>query len=265
VTARGISIVSSPIPQFSNRFRVLPRLTLARFPAHDAPMRSPALATLLSVSALSVSLGFFGAGCGGGLKYRVDDSAMDAIPAGERQAVFAAQNELEIAKSEARTAATQLDAVDRDTGIAKTEKQQAELEIEKSTAEQEGANQSRDENRAAAAKHAKDAAELGVKAAEAKLSWLDEKKDWLKAAKAAADAHVGAAQAKVELEKAKVAQQKGIKPDSDFSVGNYQDQYNDQNDDWQSAKKKAASEEKDAKEAEKKWQDLTAQVQKMKA
>ena len=227
-------------------------------------MRTPAPSTLLACSTTALLFGVFAAGCGGGLKYRVDDSAMDAIPAGDRQTVFAAQNELEIAKSETRTATTQLESLDRDTEIAKTEKQQADLEVEKAIAEQEGAVASRDENRAASSKHAKDTADLGVKAAEAKLSWLDEKKDWLKASLNAANAHVGAAQAKVELEKAKVAQQKGIKPDSDFSVSNYQSQFNDQNDDWQSAKKKAASEEKDAKEAEKKWQDLTAQVQKMK-
>jgi hypothetical protein len=241
------------------------RLTLGRNPAHDARMRTSAPPALLALSSTAVLLAVLGAGCGGGLKYRVDDSAMDAIPAGERQTVFAAQNEVEIAKSETRTATTQLESVDRDTGIAKTEKQQAELEVEKAIAEEEGAVASRDENRAAASKHAKNAADLGVKAADAKLSWLEQKKEWLEATRDAATAHATAAQAKVELEKAKVAQQKGIKPDGDFAVSNYQDQYNDQNDDWQSAKKKAASEEKDAKEAEKKWQDLTAQVQKMKA
>jgi hypothetical protein len=213
------------------------------------------LVTLLLVAALTA--------CGGALKYHVDDGALDAVPAGDRQGVFAAQNELEIAKSEQRTADSQLESLDRDKDIAKTEKQQASLEVEKATAEQEGAVQSRDENRANASRHGKDAADLGVKAADAKLDWLDEKKDWLKASRAAADAHVLAAQAKVEYEKAKVAQAKGIKPDSDFSVGNYQDQWKDKNSDWESAKKKATSEEKDCKDSEKKWQDLVAQHQKM--
>src|SRR5580692_1112971 len=90
--------------------------------------------------------------CGGGLKYRVDDGALDAVPAGERQGVFTAQNDLEVAKSEQRTADSQLESLDRDKDIAKTEKQQASLEVEKATAEQEGAVQSRDENRANAAK-----------------------------------------------------------------------------------------------------------------
>jgi hypothetical protein len=201
--------------------------------------------------------------CGGGLKYKVDDGALDAVPAGDRQGVFAAQNDLEIAKSEQRTADSQLESLARDQDIAKTEKQQASLEIDKATAEQEGAIASRDENRANAAKHGKEAADVGAKAADAKIDWLNEKKDWLKATRDAADAHVAAAQAKVELEKAKVAQAKGIKPDSDFSLGNYEDQWKDKNSDWESAKKKAASEEKDSKESEKKWQDLVAQHQKM--
>ena len=45
----------------------------------------------------------------------------------------------------------------------------------------------------------------------------------------------------MELEKAKLAQQKGIKPSGDFAVGNFEDQWKDKNDDWQSAKKKADS------------------------
>ena len=57
---------------------------------------------------------------------------------------------------------------------------------------------------------------------------------------------------------------KPLKPDGDFSVGNYEDQWKDRDGDWQSAKKKAASAEKDAKSSEKKWQDLVAAHQKMK-
>ena len=52
----------------------------------------PNTRTLLVIAALV-------AGCGGGLKYKVDDGAMDNVPPGERQTVFQAQNELEVAKS----------------------------------------------------------------------------------------------------------------------------------------------------------------------
>ncbi|HVT06539.1 MAG TPA: hypothetical protein VHO67_03740, partial [Polyangia bacterium] len=78
------------------------------------------------------------------------------------------------------------------------------------------------------------------------------------------DAHQAAALAKVELEKAKLAQKKGIKPDSDFSVDHFQDQWKDKNDDWQSAKKSAESEQKDAESKEQKWKELTEQQSKMK-
>jgi hypothetical protein len=204
------------------------------------------------------------AGCGGGLKYKVDDTALDAVPAGERQDVFAAQNEVEIAHSEQRTAQNQLEQLDRDLDVAKTEKQQADLEVQKAATEQESANASHDENRANASRHGKEVADEGVTAAQAKLDWLGEKKDWLKAASKAADAHQDAALAKVELEKAKLAKQKGIKPSGDFSVGNYEDQWKDKNDDWQSAKKKADSEEKDAKSSEEKWKNASAAQAKMK-
>jgi hypothetical protein len=226
-------------------------------------MRTPTWILVARLVALAPAVALV-VSCGGGLKYKIDDGALDAVPAGERQGIFAAQNDLEVAKSETRTAQSQLDGLDRDRAIAKTEKEQASLEVDKAVAELEGAVQSRDENRAAAARHNKDAADFGVKVADQKLSYLDEKQDSLEAARAAADAHVAAAQAKIELEKAKVAQQKNIKPDSDFQVGNYDDQWKDKNGDWESAKKKAKSENDDAQEAQKKWQDMQTQLQKMK-
>ncbi len=226
--------------------------------------RNLAPTPLLVVAGLWLSSAAFGIGCGGGLKYKVDDTALDAVPAGERQDVFAAQNEVEIARSEQRTAKSQMDQLDRDLDVAKNEKKQADLEVEKAATEQESANASHDENLANSSKHGKEVADLGVKVSTAKLDWLDQKGDWLKAASKAAEAHQEAAQAKVELEKAKLAKQKGIKPGSDFSVDNYQDQWKDKNDDWQSAKKKADSEEKDTKEREEKWKDISTQQAKMK-
>src|ERR1022692_510032 len=226
--------------------------------------RNPARTPLLFLAGLCLTGAAFGIGCGGGLKYKVDDTALDAVPAGERQDVFAAQNEVEIARSEQRTAKSQMDQLDRDLDVAKNEKKQADLEVEKAATEQESANASHDENRANSAKHGKEVADLGVKVSSAKLDWLDQKADWLKAASKAAEAHQEAAHAKVELEKAKLAKQKGIKPGNDFSVGNYEDQWKDKNDDWQSAKKKADSQEKDTKEREQKWKDISTQQAKMK-
>ena len=212
---------------------------------------------------ISIAAGL--AACGGGLKYKLDEGTLDTVPAGERQAVFTAQNDVEVARSEARNADKQLELFEHDRDIAKKEKEQAELEVEKAVAEGEAAVQARDENRSNAAHHSKEVAEMGVKAADLKLEWLSQKRDWLKALKRAAEAHRTAAEAKVELEKAKLADQKKIKPDGDFAVANYETQWKRSNQEWEDAKSYAASQENKAKDREKKYQDLVAQHGKMKA
>lgn len=202
---------------------------------------------------------FSGVFCGGGLSYKVDDATLDAVPSSERQAVFDARRDVEIAQGEKRTAASLLDSLERDRDFADKEKQQAQLEVEKANAEQESAVLAKDENRHAAANHGKEVASLGLKAAEAKLDWLAQKKTWLKETQTAAEAHVAAAEARVELEKAKVAKQKGLKPSDDFDLGKFESQAKDRASGWESAKKDAASEEKSAKSRQETWQDLVSQ------
>ena len=75
---------------------------------------------LVSPLALLCLIGI--AGCGGGLKYKVDDSSIDSVSAGEKQDIFAAQNDLEVAHSEQRTVKTQIDELDRERSVAKNEK-----------------------------------------------------------------------------------------------------------------------------------------------
>jgi len=203
------------------------------------------------------------AGCSSGLKYKVDDAALDNVSANEKVGVFNAKNDIEIARSEVRNAQSKLEALDRDRDIAKNEKKQADLEIDKAATEEEAAVAARDENRHNAAKHGKEVAAAGVKAAEAKLAWLDQKEDALKAERTAAEAHQQAAEAKTELEKARIAQQRHIKPDDSFSIGDYEGQWKDKNGDWESAKKDAASQQKKADEREQKWKELVAQHQKL--
>jgi hypothetical protein len=202
---------------------------------------------------------FGGVVCGGGLSYKVDDAAMDNVPSQERQGVFDARRDVEIAQGEQRTALSQLDAIDRDRDIADKERQQAQLEVEKANAEAEAAVQAKDGNRHEAAMHGKDVADLGLKMAEAKLDWIVQKKTWYKANRSAADTHLAAAEAKVELEKARVAKNKGIKTTDDVDVGKFESQWKDRNSDWQSAKKDADSEQKSAQKLEATWKDLVSQ------
>ena len=66
-------------------------------------------------------------GCGGGLKYTVDDAVMDPIPSEERLAVADARKDLALAEAEKRAALADLDALGRDRTAADSEVQQAQL------------------------------------------------------------------------------------------------------------------------------------------
>jgi hypothetical protein len=212
---------------------------------------------------VAVTLTVVAAGCGGGLKYTVDDAAMEPIPMSDRQAVFDARKEAELAEDERRNAEKQLATHQHDTEVAKKERDEAQLEIEKAIAEQEGAKASRNENQTNQAAHNKDLADLGLKVSNAKLDWLSEKKDWLKQVRVAAEAHVEAAKARVEYEKAKVAQQKGIKPGEKFDPADFESQWKSKQSAWQSEKNDADSGAKDVKDKEAEWKQLQQQHQKL--
>ena len=216
------------------------------------------------IVAMAAAASCGGAACSSGLSYKVDDSAMDAVPANERMSVFDARRDVEIAQGERRTAENQLEGLEHDRDIADKEKQQAQLEVEKASSEFEASVQAHDQNRNEAAAHGKDVAELGLKAADAKLDWIVQKKAWYKATRNAADAHVAAAQAKVELEKARVAKTAGIKTTDEIDVGKFESQWKDRSSDWQSAKKDVESEQKSAQKLEERWKDLVGQHSKAK-
>jgi chromosome segregation ATPase len=205
-----------------------------------------------------------GLGCGGGLKYRVEDSAMDSVPASERQALSAARQDYEKAQGEKKLLERQRDPLDHDHDLAEKERQQIQLDIDRAIAEQETAVKTRDETRSNAAERAKEVADVAMKTAEARLDWLGQKSDWLKVALRAADARIDAAAAKVELEKARIAKQKGIKTRDDQGVGSFESQWEDKASDFQSARDQAAEEEKKAKDLEQKWQNLRTQHDKLK-
>lgn len=65
---------------------------------------------------------------------------------------------------------------------------------------------------------------MGVKAADAKVDWLEKKKKWLKRIRDAADYHNASSQARYELEKAKLVTSKGMKPSADFNIMTFEQQ-----------------------------------------
>src|SRR3954465_11497707 len=110
-----------------------PVLTQSVRPAHDSLMRT---SLWLIMSAWLVA---GGAGCSSGMKYKVDDAALDNVSASEKQGGFAPKNEGGGARSELPPANTKREAIDRDRDVAKNEKKQAELEVEKAATEEESA------------------------------------------------------------------------------------------------------------------------------
>jgi hypothetical protein len=205
-----------------------------------------------------------GAACGGGLKYKVEDAAMDHVAPSERISLSIARRELEEAQAEKADWDKKLDAVHQESAAAEKERQQIQLELERAIADQELAVKTRDETRSNAADRAKEIADLGVKTADAKLDWLEQKRDWTKAARRAAEARAGAAAAKVEMEKARVAKQKKVKTREEVDVGKFEGQWENAASDFQSAREEAADEEKKTKDLEQRWQNLRIQHEKLK-
>ena len=104
-----------------------------------------------------------------------------------------------------------------------------------------------------------------MKVADAKIAWVEQKRDWLKTVRAAAEAHQQEAEARAELEKARLAKKHDIKPsEGPVDVGGFDGQWKGRNDDWQSAKKDAAAAEQKTKEREQAYKDVSAQYAKLK-
>jgi hypothetical protein len=159
---------------------------------------------------------------GGGAKYHVNDNALATASVQEKQGVLAAQQEKEVAKTEQSKSESDLKQVENDLDIAENEYKAAKLQQDTAKLTQKAGEQSGDVNRKSQGAHDLRIAELGVKSSDAKVDWLTKKRKWIKAQRDAADDHFAAADARLELEKAKLAQQKGIKPSDDFNVMNFE-------------------------------------------
>lgn len=175
---------------------------------------------------LFVGAGAVLAGCGGtSAKYRVDDVALAQVPISEKQAIFTAQNDVSVARSEREKALADARQTEGEIEIAGKEKEQARLEREKAKLEKEAAEKSRDMNRVAASDRSLKVAELGEKTGNAKVYWLEGKRKWQKKMAEVAEEQEAVANSKVELEKAKLAVSRNIKPTNDFNLTNFTADY----------------------------------------
>lgn len=197
--------------------------------------------------------------CGGGLKYHIDDATLAGVPAAEQQGVLAAKGEVDQATTESANARAAVGVDDRDVSVAESEYGQAKLEVDKAEAEAKLAEQSKDLNRTQAATAQVKTARLGKQAADAKVDWLKQRRKANRATLEAAERHLLVAQAHLEQEKARLAQQKGIRPSQDFSVLNFDQQVLTAQGKWDQARVEADRQRLSATQAEAKYNSISAQ------
>jgi hypothetical protein len=165
-------------------------------------------------------------GCGGGgAKYHVDDQSLASLSMQEKQGIFAAQNEKNQAQAEQQQFQAQVKNTEHDIDVADNDYKTAKLQLDTAKLNVKAAEQGGDVNRKQQAQRDVQIAELGVKAADAKVDWLKKKRKWQDASADAAEKHVAECDARAELEKAKLAQAKGIKPDEKFDPMLFEQDY----------------------------------------
>lgn len=199
------------------------------------------------------------AGCASGPKYKIDESVLAQIPTAEKQMVMAAQQEQNIAKDEQRKAEADLAQVERELDIADNEYKSSKLALDSAELSRKSADASGDVNRKAQADRDLRIAEMGKKASNAKVDWLAKKRKWIKASRDAAENHMAASDAKYELEKAKLAQSKGIKPSDDFNVMNFEVESLDKGKRYSESRLDAEKMRADVDDLERKWQQVNTE------
>lgn len=214
---------------------------------------------------LLLTFGLFTGCASGGAKYKIDDIALAQVPIGEKQAIFAAENDISVARSSEQKAIADRDAVGSEIEIADKEFDQARLEVQKVQIERDAAQKAQDQNRVAAAEKQRQIAASGERMVSARLDWLRKKKRHQQALVDAAAAHVSAAQAKVELEKARLAAAKNIKPTADFAIDPFSQQYLRREQSLAGARKLAETRGADAEQAQKKHEAAKAEYANLRA
>lgn len=163
-------------------------------------------------------------GCGGSLKYHVDDALLADVPVGEKQSVLAAQSEMDQAAEETRKAGSDISRAEHDVSVAEAEYAESKAEVAKAEADLTFAQQGKDMNTIQPAKARLELAKQAKGVADLKVDLMKQRLRQVKAVRDAADAHAAAAGARRELEKARLAQQKGKSPGKDFNVANFDGQ-----------------------------------------
>lgn len=198
--------------------------------------------------------------CGGGsLKYTIKDEVLYSIGSTDKGAILAAQNEASIATHEQNKATSDAKAAKNELDITENEEKAAKLKLDSAKVSKQAADQSADLNRKSAAAKDVHLAELQLKVSQSKTKWVEAKKKYFDLLAESAELHAWSAQTKVELEKARLAQAKGIKPSEDFNVGNFETQNMERQRKWDEARNKSEQKRLEVERAASNYNQLQQQ------
>jgi hypothetical protein len=170
----------------------------------------------------------------------MDDAMIASVSVDAKQSVVQSKSEYDVAVMERAKAQSDLTEIDTQLSVARNDAKQADIGVESAQTEKDAAAKSANVARQSDADAKFHTAQMAKKAADAKVDWLQAKKDGLDKQAFYQEWNVSAREARYNLEKAKVAQANGIRP-AGFELGAYETQASARSDGALKAKQDADS------------------------
>jgi hypothetical protein len=170
------------------------------------------------------------AACGGGMsgpspiQYTLDDFHIAPVPVESKGTVITAKQELDVSQMERAKTQSDMEKVNTQLQIAKNDISSAQLAIQNAETRRQAAQRTANVNDQNEAEKQMHVADLQKKVADSKVAFLEAKQGMMVKQMMWHDWDVAAKEANWQLEKARIAQRNGIRPQG-FALGNFERQY----------------------------------------
>ncbi len=208
--------------------------------------------------------------CGGGesrpgpLSHKLDDMFIAQVPIEEQQNVFKAQTEFNKAKAARAKANADYEQSGTDLEVAKNRAKQAELAENSAKSKEEAAKKRGNENEVNSAGLAVRAAKLAKQSAQKKVEYLESKRAYQKDLVLYAEDQMYAKEAKFELTKARLAQEKNIRPKG-FNLADFEKQNDERSRYVQRTRAKVEGKRGNVDKMKQEWQRLEKEAENAKS
>jgi len=162
-----------------------------------------------------------GVGCGGRLKYTIQDALLADVPIAEKQSLLGVRDEQALLKQSRSKAWSEQAIAERDLKVADAEYRIAKQQIDKVQADLALAKTTKDVNRINRAQARLDVAELGRNTADTKVAWRKLRLSYAQQQVRVLDLQAQHVEARYEQEKARLAAAKGKTPYKGFSLSQF--------------------------------------------